>query len=127
MPTIYNLVPEVLWIGLLLLPLVLRAITGLLLLVLAYKTIRYSAVLPRTKLQWSVALAYGIIGTCLVLGLFTQYVSLLGIILTSNILFFGKRFPSLYRDSALFYLLLEGVLFSLIITGAGPLSLDSPL
>ncbi len=127
MPTIYNLVPEVLWIGLLLLPLVLRAITGILLLVLGYKTIRYSAVLPRTKLQWSIALRYAIIGICLVLGLFTQYVSLLGIILTSNILFFGKRFPSVYRDSTLFYLLLEGVLFALIITGAGPLSLDSPL
>lgn len=124
---IHNLIPEVLWIGPLLVPLLLRVATGPLLITLAFKMFRHSTGLPRTKLQISVSALYAAVGLLLLLGLFTQYAALAGIVISSALLFFGKRFPSLRRESALFYLLLEAVLFSLVLTGAGPLSLDSPL
>ena len=124
---IYNLMPEVFWIGPLMVALILRPATALVLAALAIKTIRGVPSFPRTGINVTVAAIYAVLATLIFLGLFTQYAALLGIIFISNVLLWGKRLPSLPRESVLLYILLEAVLFSLFVTGAGPLALDSPL
>jgi uncharacterized membrane protein YphA (DoxX/SURF4 family) len=125
----YNPLPELLWIGPLLIPVLLRAASGIALLTLCFKTTRhYRTSLEKTKLRKSIMGGiYGVSSLSLILGIFTQYVAMLGILTALFMLFFGKRFTDLYRDSTLFYLLLIAILLSLILTGAGPLALDSPL
>jgi uncharacterized membrane protein YphA (DoxX/SURF4 family) len=125
----YNPLPELLWIGPLLIPVILRAASGIALLTLCFKTTRhYRTSLEKTKLRKTIMGGlYGITSVCLLMGLFTQYAAILGTLTALFIVFFGGRFTDLYRDSGLFYLLLIAILLSLILTGAGPLALDSPL
>lgn len=124
---IYNLMPEVFWIGPLMVALILRPATAIVLAVLSIKTVRGVPGFPRTTTNVTVATLYATLSFLIFLGLFTQYAALLGIVLISNVLLWGKRFPSLPRESVLLYILLEAILLSLFVTGAGPLALDSPL
>lgn len=125
----YNPLPEILWIGPLLVPLILRAGVGIALLVLLLKTISLiSTAPPFTKRRLSLAIAfYGALSFCMLAGFLTQYLSLLGISGSFFMIVFGKKYPEIPQESKLFYVLLLASFISLLLTGAGPLSLDSPL
>ena len=120
----YNFIPEVLWIGSLLTPLILRLGAGMVFFALAYRTWkgRYPSWVPII-----LAALQLLLGLCLVLGAFTQLAALWGIVIGSFVVASSKKLPLLYRDSIKLYILLGAVLLSLVCTGAGPLSMDSPL
>lgn len=122
-----NLVPDFFWIGPLIVTLILRPVTALVLLSLSIKTFRYSREVQRTPLSWSIAALYALLALFFFLGLFIQYAALIGILFTGILLATRKQTPGVYKDSLLLYLLLDAVFLSLFVTGAGPLSLDSPL
>lgn len=123
---IYNLLPDFFWIGPLIVALILRPVLAIALIILSIKTFRRST-LPRTTLTWTVTTAYLLLAFLFFVGLFTQYAALLSIVFTSVLLAVKKRAPQMYQESPMLYLLLDGIFLSLFVTGAGPLSLDSPL
>ena len=123
---IYNLMPEVFWIGPLIVTLILRPAVALALVVMAIRTVKRTPA-PHTAVTWSVTLVQGGLALLFLFGLFTQYAALLGFLFTGFLLATKKFAPSLYRESVVVYILLDAVFLSLLVTGAGPLSLDSPL
>ncbi len=123
----YNIIPEILWIGPLLVSLILRPAVALAFVILAVRTQRQSSGASRTGAQWCAAGAYGILALLFALGLWVQYAALIGIVLTGALRTIHRFSPTLYRSSAEFYVLLFAALLSLFVTGAGPLSLDLPL
>jgi uncharacterized membrane protein YfcA len=125
----YNPFPEILWIGPLLSPLILRAGIGIVLLILLLKTTSSVSVTPPpTKHRVIVAAVfYGVLSFCTLTGFLTQYASIVGVAGSLYLLTFGKKYPEIRREPKLFYILLLTTFISLLLTGAGPLSLDSPL
>jgi len=63
----------------------------------------------------------------LLLGLFTQLTSLFLIVLTFFNIYYKKKNNTLKEGKLDFYVLLVGILLSLIISGAGILAIDIPL
>jgi|GEM_PF-2087413 len=123
----YNFIPEVLWIGPLMVALILRPTVALVLTTLAVRALRPASGFPRGKIHYVAMSIYALLALLLLLGLFTQFAALAGIIVIGNLMAWGRRFPELSRESLLLYILLEAIFLCLLVTGAGPLALDSPL
>ncbi len=117
--------------------LLLRVITGVVLLILGYQHFKHRTTLylvlslsifPFGKITTFVFIVTELtIGTLLILGMHTQIAALLLIAMSVKMLFLRKWFPHLAIPGRLFYLLLLGISCSLFITGAGALAFDLPL
>lgn len=68
-----------------------------------------------------------IIGTMYVLGFYTQYAALAGLVLSFFMILFRTRLLHYSIPGRLFYLLVFGISASLFITGAGIFAFDLPI
>jgi uncharacterized membrane protein YphA (DoxX/SURF4 family) len=68
-----------------------------------------------------------IIAALLAVGLFTQVAALLAVILFGKILFFGKRFPHFGTESRSYHWVLLILSIVVLLSGAGPFAIDIPL
>ena len=117
--------------------LILRVITGLVLIHLSFKHFEHRHELAEIlKLplfpfgKTSVILLVSteiFIGITLTLGLFTQVGAILLILLSLKMLVLRKRFKHRTLPTPLTYILLFAIGFSLFITGAGALAFDLPI
>jgi len=117
--------------------LILRALTGLVLLTLAYrhfkvrKRLRALLVLPffpfGVVTTTVLILAELAIGTLFILGAYTQFAALLAMIMSFKMIILKSRFADSSIPSRLFYVLLLAISCSLFITGAGALAFDLPI
>ena len=116
---------------------ILRIITGLVFLNLGLKhykkreelsSVLVLPIFPFGKISVIVLITFElIIGTLLILGLFTQIAAILIILIAIKMLFLRHRFIHDSLPSKLTYFLLLGIGISLLITGAGVFAFDLPI
>ena len=116
---------------------ILRIITGLVFLNLGLKhykkreelsSVLVLPIFPFGKISVIVLITFElIIGTLLILGLFTQIAAILIILIAIKMLFLRHRFIHDSLPSKLTYFLLLGIVISLLITGAGVFAFDLPI
>lgn len=125
----YNPIPEILWVGPLLAPLILRTGIGIVLLVILFKTTQSQQPTYSTGQQKKLFATgmYGLLSFCFLTGFLTQYASVFGIAWALFMLVLGNRYPYLHKESRLVYVCMLTIFVTLLLTGAGPLSFDSPL
>ncbi len=116
---------------------ILRIITGLVFLNLGLKhykkreelsSVLILPIFPFGKISVIILITFElIIGTLLILGLFTQIAAILIILTSVKMLFLRHRFTHDSLPSKLTYFLLLGIGISLLITGAGVFAFDLPI
>ena len=84
------------------------------------------------KMCWSkanrwVSIPYGVVGVLLIIGLYTQIASIIGLILSNISYFFDKKSMSISKEYSIIYGLTFIILISLLFTGPGILAFDLPL
>lgn len=119
-------------------PFILRIILGVIFVGFGYKK-AYGAkkdIVPeipgfnkKTIKIWSsiIALIEIIIGLLFILGLFTQISAILGAIISLGAFILKIKYGHLIKNSALIYILLLSISFSLLFSGAGFWAIDLPL
>ena len=117
--------------------LLLRVITGVVLLVLGYRHFKHRATLqtvltlplfPFGKITTLFFIMTElVVGILFILGHSTQIAALVLMAMSVKMLFWRKRFAHSTIPGRLFYLLFLGIACSLFITGAGALAFDLPL
>ena len=132
-----NPFPDLLTYGLLA-PLVLRVIAGYIfadLGILAFKTERERWIIsfktlniPRPKIAVKVLGVIEIIGgIMLIVGLYTQVAALVLGLLTFLEAYVEYKDPAILKRNFVFYVMLLGILLSLLFSGAGAFAIDLPL
>lgn len=87
-----------------------------------------AAKIPLPQLATNVLLATEIlIAFLMIVGLYTQYVAILGMIMCVKILILKSRLGNTFFQDKSYYFLLLGCFLSLLITGAGAFAFDLPL
>ncbi len=119
-------------------PLILRVVVGFIFINTGYLKItrerqRWTVFLNAIRLRPAkeLSLVLGLIeivaGALLILGLYTQYVSLALIVLTAKEWWVEYKEDALAPRDIVFYTLIGAILVSLLLTGAGFLAFDLPL
>lgn len=131
----FNLFPDVLWWGTLLVPIFLRLSLSVVFISLATDHIRNRKNLL-LKIQGSrfapTLIQIGIIvevilAILLLIGLYVQLAAILGMLYGLTFLFRFKGTTFLASHTRSFYFLMTVILFTLFFTGAGPFAFDIPL
>jgi len=108
--------------------LILRVFVGAILLFLGFKHIyNYRNSSAQHWLSLLLASLEITAGSLFIIGAFTQYAALLTIFLSGILLIINQRLPIKTVPPRIFYILLLGAAFSLLITGAGALAIDLPI
>lgn len=117
--------------------LILRVLTGLVLLTLGYRHFKVRKALSRILVlpffpfgiitTTALIVAEVVIGTLFILGAYTQIAALLAIGMSLKMIVLKSRFSHTTIPNRLFYVLLFAISCSLFITGAGALAFDLPI
>ena len=115
---------------------ILRLFIGMTLLYLGFKHVRVRNDLKYSLTQfyffrgltgiWLLISIEIIIAALFILGLYTQIAALAGMLLACKMVRLRKKVGSPYIPQPLFYILLFGASFTLLITGAGAFAFDLP-
>jgi len=100
-------------------PLLLRVAVGLFFFYIGLKV-------TKSTYGWA-SIFYFIAGILLLIGLYTQLVSIVGIILISFDFFINQNSPAFSVEKRILYVMVKIILISLLVTGPGFLAFDLPL